>query len=116
MTEGKIELYEGMYVVSAQLSEEARGRVLKKITDGIEGAGGEIKKIHEMGRRKLAYEIDKHREGYYFLIYFTLNSLQMAGQWKEYRLNEDLIRFMTTQVETVRESLEFKILETVEKE
>lgn len=103
-------LYEGLYIISSQLSEDARGKVLKKITDGIESEKGEIKKIHEMGRRKLAYEINGHRDGYYFLVYFTLNSLKVAGQWKEYRLNEDLIRFMTSQATEVLETLEFKPL------
>ena len=108
--EGKKRLYEGMYIVSAQLSEDARSRVRDKIVEGIEAEGGKIDKLHEMGRRKLAYEISGHREGYFYLIYFTVDSLAVDKLWKEYRLNEDLIRFMTSSAEEVRESLEFKTL------
>lgn len=115
-TKGKDQLYEGLYIISSQLSEEARGKVLKKITDALEAEKGVVKNTIDMGRRKLAYEINGHREGHYYLVYFTLNSLKMAGQWKEYRLNEDLIRFMTTTTELVRENLEFKPLNPVEKE
>ena len=114
MGKGRDQLYEGIYIISSQLSEDARGKVLKKITDGIEAEKGEIKKIHDMGRRKLAYEINGHRDGYYFLVYFTLDSLKVAGQWKEYRLNEDLIRFMTSQASEVLETLAFKPLSPVE--
>jgi len=103
-------LYEGMYIVSAQLSEDARSRVRDRIVEGIEAEGGKIEKIHEMGRKKLAYEISGHREGYYYLIYFTVNSLAVEKLWKDYRLNEDLIRFMTSQADSVLESLEFKSL------
>jgi len=56
-------LYEGMYVISATLSDDARNKALDKIQVGITGRGGEIVKIHDQGRRRLAYEIDGHREG-----------------------------------------------------
>lgn len=108
--EGKKRLYEGMYIISAQLSEDARAGVRDKIVKGIEAEGGKIEKLHEMGRRRLAYEVSGHREGYFYLIYFTIDSLAVEKLWKEYRLNEDLIRFMTSTAEEVKESLEFKTL------
>ena len=55
------ELYEGMYILSATLSDDSRKKAFDKITDGISQKGGEIHKIHEQGRRKLAYEIDGKR-------------------------------------------------------
>lgn len=103
-------LYEGMYVISAKLSDEARHKALDRIQDGITSRGGEIKKIHEMGRRRLAYEIDGHHEGFYTLIYFMAPSCSIEELWQEYRLNEDLIRFITLRADKVLEKLEFKPL------
>ena len=103
-------LYEGMYILSATLSEESRKKAFDKITDGILQKGGEIHKIHEQGRRKLAYSIDGKREGYYYVLYFTVPTLSINELWKEYHLHEDLIRFMTTRTEKVLETLEFKPL------
>lgn len=102
------ELYEGMYILSATLSDESRKKALEKITDGITQKGGEIHKTHDQGRKKLAYEMDGKREGYYYVLYFTLPTREVNELWKEYHLNEDLLRFMTMRTEKVLETLEFK--------
>jgi len=104
-------LYEGMYVISATLSDDARNKALDKIQVGITGRGGEIVKIHDQGRRRLAYEIDGHREGHYYIVYFNLNTSGIAELWQEYHLNEDLIRFITLRAEKVMDKIEFKVLE-----
>lgn len=103
-------LYEGMYILSATLSDESRKKAFEKITDGIVQKGGEVHKIHEQGRRKLAYEIDGKREGFYYVVFFTAPTSSVIDLWKDYQLHEDLIRFMTMRVENVQETLEFKPL------
>jgi len=103
-------LYEGMYVISATLSDDARHKALDRIQNGITSRGGEIKKVHEQGRRRLAYEIDGHREGYYYIVYFDAPSLSITELWQEYHLNEDLIRFVTLRTDKVMEKIEFKPL------
>lgn len=103
-------LYEGMYVVKATLSEEARQKALDKILTGITSRGGEIRKIHDQGRRRLAYEIDGHKEGHYYLIYFAVQPGAIGELWQEYHLNEDLIRYITLRTEKVMEKIEFKAL------
>ena len=110
MNEKRQHLYEGMYVISAKLSDDARHKALERIQTGITSRGGEIKKIHEQGRRRLAYEIEGHREGFYYLIYFTAPTSAVTELWQEYHLNEDLIRFFTLRAEKVLEKIEFKQL------
>ena len=101
-------LYEGMYILSATLSDDARQKALDKITALIGKNNGEVHRIFEQGRRKLAYQINGKREGYYFVIYFSSSAAKMQEMWREYHLNEDLIRFMTMRAESVPEKLEFK--------
>lgn len=101
-------LYEGMYILSATLSDDARQKALEKIISGITERGGEVRKLFEQGRRKLAYEINGKREGFYFVLYFTVPPANMADMWRDYHLNEDLIRFLTLSTEEVPEKLEFK--------
>lgn len=103
-------LYEGMYVIRANISEDARHKVLEKIKEGITQAGGEILKEHELGRKRLAYEINRQREGFYFLLYFTMPPVAVEGLWQSYHINEDLLRFITLRTEKVLEKLEFKAL------
>ena len=104
-------LYEGMYIISATLSDDARNKALEKIQKGITERTGEILKIHEQGRRRLAYEVNGHKEGYYFLIYFNLPAAGVSELWQEYHLNEDLVRFLTLRTEKVMDKIEFKALE-----
>ncbi|MBS0620111.1 MAG: 30S ribosomal protein S6 [Verrucomicrobia bacterium] len=101
-------LYEGMYILSATLSDDARQKALEKITNGIVTRGGAMQKVFDQGRRKLAYEINGRREGHYFLLYFSVPTTQMNEIWREYHLNEDLIRFVTLRTESVPEKIEFK--------
>lgn len=103
-------LYEGMYILSATLSEESRKKAFDKILNGITEKGGVIEKIHEQGRKRLAYEIDRRREGYYYVVYFTALTSIISELWKDYALHEDLIRFLTLRTENVLESLNFEPL------
>ena len=103
-------LYEGMYILNASLSEEAMKKALSRITDLIQQYDGEVHKIHEWERKKLAYAINGHKQGYYYVIYFSVIPSAIGQMWKEYHLNEDLLRFMTLQVEKVLEKIEFQPL------
>lgn len=110
MAKQRNHLYEGMYILSATLSDEARQKALDKIKTSVHSRDGEIHKVFDQGRKKLAYEINGRREGYYYLLYFSVPTQAVTEMWKEYHLNEDLLRFLTLRVESVPEKIEFKSL------
>lgn len=110
----KKNLYEGMYILSATLSDDARSKALEKITGGIGAKGGEVRKIHDQGRKRLSYEIEGHKEGYYYVLYFDLPTNEVGELWQEYHLNEDLLRFITLRTESVKDAIEFKPLHVEE--
>ena len=110
MTKQRKHLYEGMYILSATLSDDARQKALEKVSQGISSRNGEVHKIFDQGRKKLSYEINGRREGYYYLLYFSIPTKHMNEIWREYHLNEDLIRFLTLRAESVPEKIEFKPL------
>ena len=110
MVKQRTHLYEGMYILSATLSDDARQKALEKINTGITARGGEIHKMFDQGRKKLAYEINGRREGHYFLLYFSTPTKNLPDMWKEYHLNEDLVRFQTLRTPVVPEKIEFKPL------
>lgn len=105
-------LYEGMFILGPNLTDESRLQLLDKVRQGITSRGGQIEKEHDMGRKKLAYKVLKHSEGYYTLVYFTLAPEAMNDYWRELRLMQEsgLLRFMTLRAEEVMEKLEFKQL------
>lgn len=112
MAKPRSHLYEGMYILSASLSDDARQKALDKITSGIRERGGEVHKVFDQGRKKLCYQIGDRREGHYYVLFFTSPTNVINELWRDYHLNEDLIRFVTLATETVPEKIEFKPLET----
>lgn len=102
--------YEGMYILSATLSDDSRKKALDKIIDGIAEKGGSLEQTHDLGRRKLAYEIKKKREGHYYVLFFKAPTMVIKELWKEYHLHEDLLRFVTMRIEEVPATIEFKPL------
>ena len=64
------EKYEVMYIISPKLSEEETAAVVEKFK-GLVEANGTLEELEEMGKRKLAYEINYISEGYYVLMQFT---------------------------------------------
>ncbi len=108
--ENTMQLYEGMYILVSTLSEDAKQKALERIKTGITARGGEVHKTHDQGRQKLAYPIKGKREGHYYLLYFTAPKADIKTLWRDYHLNEDLLRFMTLQTEEVKETIEFKKL------
>jgi len=107
------QLYEGMYVLSAQLSDAALNETFDGIIKGLEANGGKIMKIHNQGKRRLAYQIGTHKEGHYYLVYFEAPPSVIAKQWQGYKLNDGIVRFMTLRTDKVLEELKFKQLPEV---
>ncbi|MEC7840441.1 MAG: 30S ribosomal protein S6 [Chlamydiota bacterium] len=110
MTQDSSNLYEGMYIISARLSDDARTKALEKIKQGITSRGGEIHKEHDQGRKRLAYEIEGHREGHYYVLYFNVKPEAINEMLEDYHLSEDLVRFMTLRTDKIMEKIEFKSL------
>jgi small subunit ribosomal protein S6 len=103
-------LYEGMYIFNSALPDEARQKLLEKVKSSIADKGGEVLKVFDQGRKRLASEVKKKREGHYFLLYFSVPSDVMTKLWREYSLNEDILRFMTLETTKVPEKIEFQPL------
>lgn len=110
MTKDRKHLYEGMYILNTSLTEDARQKLIEKMTASLEEKGGKLHKLFDQGRKKLAYEINKKREGHYLLFYFSIPTNVMDKLWREYRLTEDILRFITLQVEKVPEKIAFQPL------
>jgi len=101
------QLYEGMYILRSTLSEGARAKALERIEEGIKESGGEVHKVHDQGRKKLAYQMDGAKEGHYYLLFFSVPTSALDELWRDYHLNEDLIRFMTLRADEVKEEIKF---------
>ena len=84
--------YESMIILAPNLSNEEIDKENQKILNLITELGGEITKTDVLGKKSLAYEILKFREGYYIINYFTLSTLKIKDINRHYRINERIIR------------------------
>ena len=66
--------YELMYIIPSQSTDEEKEALIAQVNGMIEKDGGKIESVERIGNKKLAYEIQKKREGYYVLVNFTAES------------------------------------------
>ena len=85
--------YETMYIISPTLDEEQVKALVEKFNELI-SEHGEIEKVEEWGRKKLAYEVQDQKEGYYVLVYFTANPEFPAELERIFKINEDILKYL----------------------
>lgn len=86
--------YEIVAVLRPDLEEEAINAAMARVHQRITEHGGTVASTDRWGRRRLAYAIQKYRDGFYFLSLFSLDSGQVAKLRQTLGLNEDLLRFV----------------------
>ncbi|MBE5934815.1 MAG: 30S ribosomal protein S6 [Lachnospiraceae bacterium] len=86
--------YELALVVNAKIEDEARTTAVDKVKGIIEKFGGTITNVDEWGKKKLAYEIQKMREGFYYFIQFDSDANCPAEVESRIRIMEEVIRFL----------------------
>ena len=86
--------YEKVIILDADLDDSAVDETVGKIKDLIVKQGGEILKTDKWGRRKLAYELNKHQKGNYILLLFKTPPATIGHLEKHCRLVDTIIKFM----------------------
>ena len=86
--------YELALVVNAKIEDEARVATVDKVKSIIEQFGGTITNVDEWGKKKLAYEIQKMKEGFYYFIQFDSDANCPAEVEQRVRIMESVIRFL----------------------
>lgn len=91
--------YESMYIVSPVLSVDEVDKEQEKVLKVIDDFEGELIKTDNWGKKNLAYEIQKHKEGYYLINYFNMDTQQIKELERHYRINESIIRYNILKLE-----------------
>ena len=99
----RIRHYETMFIVKPTLTDEETQAQIALVKENIEKVGGEVVACDDMGTRQLAYEIQKHKRGYYYVIYFKAPSEGIKELERNYRVNESIIRFIFIKSESKTE-------------
>lgn len=90
--------YESVVIINPSVDEEGIKSLVQKFTDLI-NTDGKLEKADELGRKKLAYEIQKNTEGFYVVFYFEANPNLISELERIYRITDEVIKFMTIKVE-----------------
>lgn len=86
--------YELALVVNAKIEDEARIATVDQVKDLITRYGGQNLEVEDCGRKRLAYEIQKMKEGYYYFIQFDADSTTPNEIEQRVRIMENVIRFL----------------------
>ena len=92
------EKYEVMYIISGKLTEEEAAPIVEKFKTLVE-ANGTLDEMEEMGKRKLAYNINYISEGYYVLMKFSCTPEFPAELERVMKITDGILRCLTTAVE-----------------
>ncbi len=86
--------YELAMVVNAKIEDEAREAVVEKAKGYVTRYGGTITEVEEWGRKRLAYEIQKMHEGYYYFIQFEADASAPAEIERNMRILDNVLRYL----------------------
>ncbi|MBE5776199.1 MAG: 30S ribosomal protein S6 [Clostridiales bacterium] len=90
--------YELVYIIDTAVEEEARKALVEKFNALITENGGEIEKVEEWGKRRLAYAINYKTEGYYVLVNFSAAAELPLELERNLKITESIIRYQTIRV------------------
>ena len=86
--------YELALVVNAKIEDEPRAAVVEKAKEYITRFGGTVTEVDEWGKKRLAYEIQKMKEAYYYFIQFEADSNCPNELESHIRIMEPVIRYL----------------------
>jgi small subunit ribosomal protein S6 len=86
--------YETVFIINPGVEEEGIKALIQKFSDLINN-DGKVSEVNEMGKRKLAYEIKKNKEGYYVAINFDGNPTVIKELERVYRITDNVMKFIT---------------------
>ena len=85
-------IYENIIILRGTFTEEEYKKALEKIKEYL--AKYEIEKIEELGKKRLAYEVDKNNMGYYIIIELKATEQEILELERFYRINGDVLKFL----------------------
>ena len=86
--------YELLTVFKPSLDSEELDKEIEKITKEVESYKGSVESVDKMGRKKLAYDVQSYRDGYFAVVTISIPADKVVEFKRNLKLNENVIRFM----------------------
>ena len=91
--------YELTVVVNAKIEDDVRVATVEKVKEDVARYGGTVTNVDEWGKKRLAYEIQKIKEGFYYFIQFEADATAPAEIERHVRIMENVIRYLCVRQE-----------------
>jgi len=99
-------IYENLFIVKPDATEEEIDSLIEQMSKNITTTGGTVDKVEKWGKRRLAYRVEKQREGYYVLLTFTADSQAVREFERRMRVQDAVIKFLTVRIDETLKRIE----------
>jgi small subunit ribosomal protein S6 len=93
-----MKIYELLTIFKPNLDAEEIDKAFKKVSDVVEGFDGKVESVDKIGRKKLAYDIEKFRDGFFVCANVSIPADKVAEFKRQLRLNDNILRTMFMEV------------------
>jgi len=99
-------IYENLFIVKPDATEEELDHLVEQMSKSITSGGGTVDKVDKWGKRRLAYRVEKHREGNYVLMQFTAEPAAVREFERRLRVQDSVIKFITVRIDETLKRLD----------
>jgi len=99
-------IYEELFIIKPDAPEEEADQFVEQLRTQLTTAGATVDKVDKWGKRRLAYKVDKYREGSYVLIQFTAGPEAVKEFERRLRVSDIVLKFLTVRIDETLKRLE----------
>ena len=99
-------VYENLFIVKPDATEEEIDHFVDQMSKSVANGGGTVDKVDKWGKRRLAYRVERHREGYYVLMQFTADPQIVKEFERRLRVSDLVIKFLSVRIDETLKRLE----------
>ena len=99
-------IYEELFIVKPDAPDEEVDAFVEQLRGQLTGAGATVDKVEKWGKRKLAYKVDKYREGAYVLFQFTAAAEVVKELERRLRVSDVVLKFLTVRIDQTLKRLD----------
>jgi small subunit ribosomal protein S6 len=99
-------IYEELFIVKPDVPDEEVDHFIEQMRGVVTSAGGTVDKVDKWGKRKLAYRVQKYREGAYVLVQFSADAQAVKEFERRLRVADLVIKFLTVRIDQTLKRLD----------
>jgi len=99
-------IYEELFIIRPEAAEEEVDQLVEQLSSVVTSASGTVDKVEKWGKRKLAYRVQKCREGHYVLLQFSAGPETVKELERRLRVTDAVIKFLTVRIDQTLRRLE----------